>query len=167
MMGQVNTSKVGNGEPMNLSYLLLEREKFVIRQAKRKHLKQFGTSASANENCFVYLLDTGRVTSSGSSGRIPTFRTQSAKVWHIPSNTWLTQRSKLASLGYPFTPETALAMGVPIVPCADSHRAATQAGNCFNFATVGVVQLVALVCLKLLPVSSDTKSDMDSSSSSS
>ena len=59
------------------------------------------------------------------------------------------------------------AMGVPVVPCADSHRAATQAGNSFNFATVGVVQLVALVCLKLLPVSSDTKSDMDSSSSSS
>ena len=69
-------------------------------------------------------------------------------MWHMQSNVWLSSRGKLASLGFPVTPGTALAMDVPMVAVSDTIRAAKIAGNSFQFGAIGVMQFVALVCLK-------------------
>ena len=116
------------------------------------HLKKFGYAAELNDQLFVNLADsqTVRITWSGVSGRIPTFRCQNAKIYHVQSNVWLTGRCKMAALGFPVTPGTALAMNVPIVPVSDMRRAAKIAGNSFHFSTAAFVQLVALASYKFM-----------------
>ena len=71
-------------------------------------------------------------------------------MWNVSHQRWLTGRDKLASLGYPVTPETSAAMGVPELPIRDVKRASAVAGNAMCFASVGVVQLIALTCYKKL-----------------
>ena len=116
------------------------------------YLKQFGKQAKHDENLFVYLLDSqqegGFVTWSAKSQRVPCYRTKCAKMWHVQSTTFLTNKEKLLTLGYPVTPGTALAMGVPILEVADCQRASSIAGNSFQFGAVGIIQLVALACLR-------------------
>ena len=134
-------------------YLLNKREQQGIKLVKMIHLKRFGQRAEHNENLFVFLGDNvkTRLTWSGVSNKIPTYRTNSGKFYHLSSNTWLTSREKLASLGFPVTPNTAISMGVPIMPVTDTRRAATIAGNSFHFGTAAVIQLLALSCFKGAP----------------
>jgi hypothetical protein len=138
-------------EVLNFHYLLSYREQAAVRAVKKIHFAKYKSHAEDNVNCFVYLADnqTKRVSWSGSTGRLPTFRTGSGKVYHMHSNTWLTSRSKLASLGFPVTESTAAAMGCPIIPVTDIEKADRVAGNAFNFATAAVVQLVLLSCFKV------------------
>ena len=130
--------------------MLLDREQNAIEETRKRYKKLFKKDATTDEDLFVYLADsqTVKVTWSAISNRVPTFRTQSAKMWHMQSNVWLSSRGKLASLGFPVTPGTALAMEVPIVAVSDTIRAAKIAGNSFQFGAIGVMQFVALVCLK-------------------
>ncbi|CAJ1382504.1 unnamed protein product [Effrenium voratum] len=44
-------------------------------------------------------------------------------MYHPASDTWMTPKDKLTALGFPTTPETAIAMGVPILPVADVSSA--------------------------------------------
>ena len=142
--------KVKKNSPLDFRYLLLPRELNAIREIKRKYRNKFKDAATNDKDLFIYLADsqTKKVTWSAISKRIPTFRTQSAKMWHMQSNVWLSSRGKLASLGFPVTPGTALAMDVPMVAVSDTIRAAKIAGNSFQFGAIGVMQFVALVCLK-------------------
>ena len=146
------SNKVAETQLLDFSYLLNSRERAAVTRVKKLHLKKFGYKAVDNANLFVYLADSQekRICWSGTSGRIPTFRTQSAKMFHVQSKTWMTGRCKLAALGYPVTPRTALAMGVPIIPVTDTKRAAKLAGNSFNFATAAIIQMLALCCYKSL-----------------
>ena len=69
-------------------------------------------------------------------------------MWNVAEQRWLTGRDKFASLGFPVTGECALAMGVPELPVRDVKRASAIPGNCMHFASVGVLQLVAMACYK-------------------
>ena len=121
------------------------------------HFEKKQMKASDNPDLFVYLIDSQkkRVTWSAMSGSIPTLRCKNAMMWHVPSCTWLTSRGKLLSLGFPASPETAAAMGTPPVPVADIARAAVVAGNSFHFSTIGVVQMLALSCFRVVDHGSD------------
>jgi hypothetical protein len=133
------------GKPLDFTYLLNARERAAISHCKQKTVQE-------DANLFIYLVDSqkqGFLTWSG-GGRIPTFRCKNAKMYHPASRTWLSNRSKLAALGMPVTPECALAMGVPIMPCSDTARAGQMAGNSFHFSSAAIVQLVALSCLRVL-----------------
>ena len=81
--------------------------------------------------------------------KIPTFRRNNGKMYHVKSQSWLTPKDRLACLGYPVTEQTATAMGVPVIPVKDRLRAGSVAGNSFHFATAACVQLVALSCYKM------------------
>jgi len=60
----------------------------------------------------------------------------------------MTHRERLSSLAFPVTSSVASTMGVPELPIRDWCRASAISGNAMNFATVSVVQLVALVCFQ-------------------
>ena len=122
----------------------------MLFEKSKIYRRKFNLDAREDKDLFIYLADsqTKKVTWSAQSGRIPTYRTQAAKMWHMQSNVWLSSRGKLASLGFPVTPGTALAMEVPLVAVSDTIRAAKVAGNSFQFGAIGVMQFVALVCLK-------------------
>ena len=62
---------------------------------------------------------------------------------------WMVPVEKLSALGFPVTKDTAVAMGVPMLPVADYLRASSVAGNSFHFSTAAVVQLVALSCYRM------------------
>lgn len=146
--------KVGPGDTVktsNLSYLLCPREKEAIKRVKQLHMQKKGYAALKNPELFVYLADsqTSHVTWSAMSGRIPTLRCKNALMWHVPSNSWLTNRGKLLSLGFPASPDTAAAMGTPMVPILDPAHAGKIAGNSFHFSTIGVIQMLALGCFKV------------------
>jgi hypothetical protein len=75
-----------NGKP-NLFSLLTSRERLAISNVKKMYKKRYKEPAENNPNLFLYLSDsqTKRITWSGSSNRIPTFRTNSGKMWHVKS----------------------------------------------------------------------------------
>lgn len=60
----------------------------------------------------------------------------------------MTHREKLASLGFPVTPEVAKSMGVPELPIKDRSRAAAISGNSMSFSTAAIVQLITLACFQ-------------------
>ena len=74
------------GKP-NLFPILTSRERSAISSVKKMHKQKYNQNAEENRNLFVYLADsqTKRVTWSGASNRIPTFRTNSGKMWHVQS----------------------------------------------------------------------------------
>ena len=102
-----------------------------------------------DKNLVIYLGDNAsRKCWSGVSGRIPTLRMSGGLTWSVPLNRYLTGREKMATLGWPVTPETSAAMGVHEVPVLDIRRCSMVSGNAMHWGCIGVVQLVALVCFK-------------------
>ena len=71
-------------------------------------------------------------------------------MYHVRSQSWLTPREKLASLGFPITQGTAMSMGVPVIGVKDGLRATSVAGNSFHFATAACVQLIVLSCYRMV-----------------
>lgn len=138
---------------MNLSYLLTKRERGCISAFKKIYKKTFtGHAAQSDKNLFMYLGDntSNRLTWSATSGRIPTLRMSGGRMWSEHAKRWMTGRDKLSSLGFPVTPEVSESMGVPELPVRDIKRASSIAGNAMHFASVTVVQLLALACFKKL-----------------
>lgn len=135
----------------SFKYLLTNRERHAETVLRAIYKKRYRVRAESNPNLFLYLGDNpDRRTWSACSGRLPTLRMAGGLVWNVTQKRWLTGREKLASLGFPVTPETSSAMGVPPLPVKDVKRAGAIAGNAMCFATVGVVQLIALACYKKL-----------------
>lgn len=135
-----------------MRYLLNDREARALRVVCRSFYKKTKRRADQSLDLFVYLGDdpSKRLCWSATSGRLPTFRTGSGRMYHPASDTWMTPKDKLTALGFPTTPETAIAMGVPILPVADVRRAASIAGNSFHFSTAAVVQLCVLSSFKVV-----------------
>lgn len=131
-----------------MKYLLNQREREALRDYSDLYKKKFGEEAQVDPNLFVNLGDNPKhyLCWSATSGKIPTFRTNGGRIYNVRSNVWMCPRDKLAALGLPVTPATALAMGVPMLPVADDLRAASVAGNSFHFSTATVIQLIALAC---------------------
>ena len=132
-------------------YVLTEREKRAAKYASKLYRTKFRRDPEKADNLFIHLGDNPWkfLCWSGVSGRLPTFRTSSGKLWNPKRKVFLTPKDKLAALGLPVTPQVALAMGLPVLPIADSLRASAVAGNSFHFSCSTVVQLVALGCYRL------------------
>ena len=134
-----------------MKYLLNTRELQCLAIACAAYRNRFGTDPAEDEDLFLFLGDNAanRLTWSAVSGRIPTFRTGGGRMYGVARQCWLTPKDRLAALGFPVDGETALAMGVPVLPVQDSLRAASVAGNSFHFMSAAVVQLVVLSSFKL------------------
>ena len=134
-----------------MKYLLNKREADALEYACDLYNRRFGKDAKRDPDLFIHLGDNPSkyLCWSATSGKIPTFRTGSGFIYNPRQDVWLLPKEKLACLGFPVTPETALGMGVATVPIADAFRASSIAGNSFHFTTVAVVQLVALSCYRL------------------
>ena len=107
--------------------------------------------AASDPDLVVHLGDNpeNRLIWSAHSGRIPTLRRGSGKLYSPFLQRWMVPVEKLSALGFPVTKDTAVAMGVPMLPVADYLRASSVAGNSFHFSTAAVVQLVALSCYRM------------------
>ena len=135
-----------------LDFLLTDRERQVAQELGRRYEETYGLDPCQNEDLFYYLQDSAaRGCWSGSSGRLPTLRRGSGKMWAAAARRWLTGKEKMATLGMPVTQSVASAMTVPILRMSDCARAHSVAGNSMHFATVGVVQLVAMASFALAP----------------
>ena len=140
-MGKVKTGKV------NMRHLLNKREKGVARALDLKYTERFNARPKEDKDLIYHLGDSAkRMCWSAVSGKLPTLRMAGGILWVVRQNRILTAREKLASLGFPVTPDVANVMGVPELPLADVRRAAEVAGNAMHWGTVGVVQMVALSC---------------------
>jgi hypothetical protein len=120
----------------------------VVATLDDEYLRRFGTDPADDRDLLYFVGDNPSysMTWSAVSGRVPTYRRNSGKYVHRQTMTWLTAVDKLASLGWPVTPEVAEAMGVPIVPVTDNARADVMAGNAMHFTNSAVVLLVGLAC---------------------
>lgn len=146
-----SNSQVEPGQPIDLSPLLTEREFGVVQSLSQTFRDEFGQDPSENQDLFIFLGDSvQRRCWSARSGRLPTFRRNCGKFWSVSSKRWLTPREKLSSLGFPVTEAQSLAMGVCILPVTENSRANTILGNSMNFASVGVIEMVALSSFKLV-----------------
>ena len=144
---KVSKPSTGRGA-YSMKYLLNDRESRGVRFTLRRYRQDYQACPEEDEDLFVFLGDNPekRLCWSARSARIPTFRTNSGKMYHPATESWMTPKDKLAALGLPVTPETAITMGVPMLPVMDTLRAASIAGNSFHFSTAAVVQLVMLCC---------------------
>ena len=133
----------------DLKYLLTDRERRVLDFASRMYMENFRRPASSDPNLAVYLGDNVEwsLTWSATSGRIPTFRMSSGKMYFPFFQRWMCHSEKLATFGFPVRQHLAEMMGTPILPIKDERRAAGLAGNAMVLPTVAIVQLVALACV--------------------
>ena len=133
--------------------LLNLREAGGVKYAINLYKKRIGSAATSDDDLVIFLGDTPskRLCWSATSRKIPTFRRNNGKMWHVRSQSWLTSRERLACLGFPVTQSCAESMGVPMIPVRDHMRNASVAGNSFHFSTVACVQLVALSCYRMVP----------------
>lgn len=131
-----------------MKYILNERESKALDWSMREYQRRFDKDPATARDLFVHLGDNPwrYLCWSATSQRMPTFRTGSGFIYNPCSDTWLLPKDKLACLGFPVTPSTAMGMRVAMLPIADCLRASTVAGNSFHFCTVAVVQMVALAC---------------------
>ena len=134
----------------DLSYLLTDLEKAIIRQLDDLYKSNFPERDPAHDEDLCYFLGdnpaTYSPTWSGVSGSIPTFRLNNGYYWFPAAKRWLVPEEKLGCLTMPVWPEFADAMGVRPLGVRDFHRASLIAGNCMHFLNSTIVQLVALCC---------------------
>ena len=144
-------NQVKPGQRFDLRGLLNDRERGVIKTLSKLYQQKFGKAAKDDRNLFIFVGDSAtRKCWSGCSGRLPTFRRNGGKHWGVAHGRWLTPREKMATLGFPVSQQQCIAMGVPLLGISDTQRAAHIAGNSMNFSSVGVIELIALSCFKLL-----------------
>ena len=127
--------------------LLLPRERKVLSEVCKKYRKRFRRDPNQDSNLFVFLGDSAsRNCWSAVSGKIPTLRRNTGRMWHVKSRRWLTGRERMATLGFPVDVETSTAMGLAEpLPTRCTKRAALLAGNAAHLGTTAVMQLLGMV----------------------
>lgn len=136
-------------DSLELDYLLTDRERKAVSAFSLEYLYRTHQNIASNEDMFLFLGDNPEWGLTWSlSGRIPTYRrnSKSGVYWSPKYRRWLTNKERLASLGWPVIPEMADRMQVPCVPALDVKRAADLAGGSMHFLNTGVQQLLALIC---------------------
>ncbi|CAE7248679.1 unnamed protein product [Symbiodinium sp. CCMP2456] len=131
--------------------LFNDRERRAWRCVRQRYRAVFQKRAASDPDLVVHLGDNpeNRLIWSAHSGKIPTLRRGSGKLYSPFLRRWMVPVEKLSALGFPVTKDTAIAMGVPMLPVADPLRASSVAGNSFHFSTACVAQLVALSCYRM------------------
>ena len=129
--------------------ILNARERFLVSQLDDCYRRRFNNSCpSLDENLVYFLGDRYEfgVTWSAISGKIPTYRCNSGLYIQRQSMKHLTSLDKMASLGWPVTPQAASAMGTTQLPAIDRLRASALAGNSMHFSCASFHLLLGLVC---------------------
>ena len=132
--------------------LLNLREAKGVKYCIQRYKDKIGSNPHNDDDLFIFLGDTPskRLCWTAKSRKLPTYRRNGGKMYHVRSQSWLTPREKLASLGFPITQGTAMSMGVPVIGVKDGLRATSVAGNSFHFATAACVQLIVLSCYRMV-----------------
>ena len=108
----------------NMRYLLNIRERQALSDYNKAYFHKYGMDPCEQEGLFYFLGDNPSYSLTWSAaGRLPTFRMNRGLLWSAKFNRWLTSKERLVSMGWPVTPEMALAMAVPQVPALDIKRA--------------------------------------------
>lgn len=137
----------------NMTSLLTEHEQQRLAAYMALWLDRFGHDATTDQSAVFNLADnpdSGFVTWSGSSGRIPGLRTNGGKLWVPFLGRWLTTKEQLAAMGVPVYSSLAVAAQVPLVPVSPGPEAKLMLGNMMHIASVGTALLVAMACAQPL-----------------
>ena len=132
----------------NVWYLLNDREKQLVRQLDMDYFLRWGQDPASDPNLCYFLGDRYEFsrTWSAISRAIPTYRKNTGKFIFRQKMVFLSQKDKLASLGWPVSSECAEAMGTAPLPALDPARADIMAGNSMHFTCAAVVLLLGLTC---------------------
>ena len=128
--------------------LLNERERLLVLQMDQVYKDKYYEDPVSNPSLVYFLGDRFEwgLTWSASSGRIPTYRKNSAKYVHRQSMCAFTGQDKLASLGWPVTQTLATNMLTTPMPSIDPERSDFLCGNSMHVSNCAIVMLVALCC---------------------
>ena len=128
--------------------LLTPRERFLVYQYDIAYQEIYRSPAISNQSLVYFLGDRFEFskTWSAHSGRIPTYRKNSAKYLHRSSMQVYTGQDKLCSLGWPVNSKLARNMLTSPMPSIDPDRSDFLAGNSMHVANCSIVMLVALSC---------------------
>ena len=112
------------------------------------YVRRWNSDPARNPNLIYFLGDRYEYcrTWSAISGAIPTYRKNSGKFLNRGKMTFLSTLDKLASLGWPCTPEVAAEMGTTPVPALDPQRADVLAGNSMHLTCAAVVLMLGVTC---------------------
>ncbi|CAJ1435494.1 unnamed protein product [Effrenium voratum] len=136
------------GDATSVWYALNDREKTLVQQLDASFEEKFGRSPVSDSSLVYFLGDRFEYskTWSATSHAIPCYRRGKAKYLHRAAMQFLTSYDKLASLGWPVSPEMAENMLCTKFPCADVYRADSVVGNSMHVANASVVLLLRLAC---------------------
>lgn len=138
-------AKVLQSKRPDLSRLLTQREKQVIKTLNQEYRRRWKRNPQEDQDLVYYLGDNAkRKCWSAVSGRIPTLRMSGGLTWSVHRKRFLTGREKLGTLGFPVTPSIAKKLKVSTLPVLDVARANSVAGNCMHFTQAAIIQLAAL-----------------------
>ena len=128
--------------------LLTPRERFLVYQYDIAYQEIYRSPAISNQSLVYFLGDRFEFskTWSAHSGRMPTYRKNSAKYLHRSSMQVYTGQDKLCSLGWPVNSKLARNMLTSPMPSIDPDRSDFLAGNSMHVANCSIVMLVALSC---------------------
>ena len=132
----------------SLRCLLLAREEAARKTLDARYMIQCQGVAADNPNLVYYLGDNPSYGSrwSAKSDKVPTYRMTSGIYWVPSLDRWMTSKERLASMGWPVTPECATAMSCPMIGARDPHQAASLCGNAMHLQSAGIFQMLALSC---------------------
>ncbi|CAE7812675.1 unnamed protein product [Symbiodinium sp. CCMP2456] len=131
----------------NLQYILNQREQRCVEVLNKRYWSKFKRSPESDRDLCYFLGDNPNFGKwSAASGKIPTLRRNTGKLWFPAVSRWLTAAERLSTLGFPVRTCMAEALGVPPVAVRDPKRAAQFAGNCMSFNTATIIHMVALSC---------------------
>ena len=82
------------------------------------------------------------------SGRLPTFRRNSLRIWVPAKRRWLTERERLMSMGFCTYENLAEASGAEVVR-PESREARHMLGNAMHLPSVSVALAISLACCRL------------------
>lgn len=139
----------------NVWYLLNERERQLVRQLDADYYHRYSEDPAGNPNLVYFLGDRYEFakTWSAVSRAIPTYRKNTGKFLFRKEMVFLSHIDKLASLGWPMTPQCGMEMGTTPLPAMDPGRAHIMAGNSMHLTCAALVLLLGMVCFAKTNVS--------------
>jgi len=135
---------------LDLRSLLTDRERRSLEDYEQAYFERFGHLSENDPDAFFNLGDNAgnRLTWSCVSGKLPTLRCSSGKVWSAYAKRWLTSLELLATMGFPTYEHLARSMGVAPMRFQNMAQARLFLGNAMHAAVAGVVVLVTFSCIR-------------------
>ena len=133
------------------TYCLTQNELARLQKYEQYWLKRYGHPGSQNPNAIYHLGDNPDefVCCSTAKGAFPSLRASMGVLFHPASSTIITNKEKLAIIGWPVFEVTAAAVGIHSFEFPDLQRAGKYAGNAYHVAVMGAFMASALACVCL------------------